>query len=1120
MNSLEPPTAPLTLTLFGPMQVLVDGHPLPHLRSRKGVWIFALLALRHDRPVEREWLAAVFWPDMEPSQAFANLRPILSELRSGLGSQRERLQSPDRHTLRLDITDAFVDVLAFDTAIERGKSSDLERAVALYRGPLMEGCTEEWVFPERNMREHQCLQALDTLGNSALMAGDYGKAIGCYRRMVSIDPWWESARRGWMEALARNGDTNAALQVYREFMELLRSDPKASPDEQTTALYQSLRGEVRPQTASPRVIKTEATVAPKVAGYLPHPLTDLVGREDERLEVADRLRKFRLVTLTGLGGIGKTRLAIEVASEVVSEYADGVWLVALESLADGNLVVPQIALVLGVKETSGQTLHQSVEQHLQEKRLLLVLDNCEHLLEATAQIADHLLRECGGIRILATSREALGVTGEVVWTVPALAVPSPEHLPSGQATRLRVLMGFESVQLFVERAQGAQKSFVLTGANALAVAQICSRLEGIPLAIELAAARVKAITAEQIAQRLDDHLSLLTSGSRTAMSRQQTLRATLDWSYALLREPERRLLNRLSVFVGGWRLEAAEAVGTGETIPPAQILDLLMSLIDKSLVVAGVQQPEGDERYHLLEMVRQYAQENLQASGETEQVKRRHQKWFLTFAEHAEAALKTEEHDVWLARLEREHGNLRAALAWSLETRDAEGEAAEIQPSLPVPMRFCRALQQFWAIHMHVAEGRAWCERALQAAGAQERTLARARMLHGTGVLILLQSDCAASRTYFEESLAILREVGYAQGIVASLSTLGYVARFQGDHIAARNYYEQSLAISQEIGDSEGSLAAFSNLGDVAYEQGQFATAQVYYEKSQTLQRGVDDSHGIAGWQMGLGLVAYTRGDYPSARTYLEANLAINRQAGNPRGLADSLLNLGLVASAQGDYTWAKIYQEESLAIYRQIGDRSGIAFSFNTMGSVAYVNGDYTLAQEYHEKSLALCRKIGDRRGISSTLNHLGRIRCNRGDHAVAWGHYQESVTISQANGDLHGILISLEGFAVLIAAGALLPSTPIGTAGGGRKSDVRMGRAARIGGAALSLREQIGAVLPPFERDEYNRHMAQVRAVLGGAAFTAAWAEGSAMTWGQAVEFALAVTDLHAYVQLGREA
>ena len=335
---------------------------------------------------------------------------------------------------------ADADILAFDAAILSKKPAALKQAVALYRGPLLEDCAEEWVAQERNAREQDCLQALQTLADAALAAGDHPAAIAYYRRAVSLDPWQEAARRGWMEALAKSGDRNAALQVYREFTDLLRSDPTALPDEATSALYARLRAEARQQSrAQTAVTAKEAVVpivnegvAPAVSGYLPYPLTDLIGREEERGEVAAKLRGSRLVTLTGAGGIGKTRLAIEVAGESVQDgaaYPDGVWLVALETLSEGRLVVAQIASVLGLREEPGRSLLESLAEHLRAKRLLLVLDNCEHLLEACAHVAGQLLRECARVRILATSREALGIMGETVWQVPSLAAPDPKHLP-------------------------------------------------------------------------------------------------------------------------------------------------------------------------------------------------------------------------------------------------------------------------------------------------------------------------------------------------------------------------------------------------------------------------------------------------------------------------------------------------------------------------------------------------------------------------------------------------------------------------------------------------------------------------------------------------------------------
>jgi predicted ATPase/DNA-binding SARP family transcriptional activator/Tfp pilus assembly protein PilF len=1107
MVASETSDALLTLTLFGPMQARVQGQLLPPMRSRKGLWLLALLTLRHDRPVEREWLAGTLWPEMDQSQSNANLRGVLSDLRRALGSQHPRLMSLGRHTLLLELAtpEVDVDVLTFDAAVKSGKRANLERAVALYRGPLLEGCNEEWVFQERAVREQNCLQALQELGDAALTGRDYEQAVRHYQRAVSIDPWEEAARRGWMEALAGRGDTNAALQVYREFVEVLKSDPTANPDEQTSALYTRLRSEVRHRGRSHVGGVVGEFAAPKVTGYLPHPLTDLVGREDERLEVTVRLRRSRLVTLTGVGGIGKTRLAVAVAAEIVKEYADGVWLVALEALSEGRLVAPQIASVLGVKEEPGRELSQSLIDHLRTKRLLLVLDNCEHLLEASAQVAAHLLQECVGMRILATSREALGITGETAWPVPALAVPDPQHLPQGRTTLLGVLMGYESVQLFVERAQFVQKTFALCGNNARTVAQICSQLEGIPLAIELAAARIRAMTVEQISLRLHDKLELLTGGSRTAQSRQQTLRATLDWSYALLNESERSLLRRLSVFVGGWSLEAAERVCVGEDGAEGQVLDLLTSLVEKSLVTFE-ERGQAEGRYHLLEMVRQYAAERLQASGEAEQVKRRHQDWYLSFAEQAEPALKTGEQEVWLTRLESEHGNMRAALAWSLKTRvEGERKGEEAQPLSSIPLRFCSALQRFWYMRAHLAEGRAWCERALQAEGAQERTGARAKVLNGTGILVWMQSDYTTARAYFEESLEIEREIGDRLGIASSLNSMGNVAHVQGDYSAARTYFEESMAIRREIEDRQGIATSLNNLGNVAVNQGDYIAAQAHYEESLAIRREIGDRQDIAMSFNNLGILALHQGDYVAAQAHYEESLAIRREIGDRKGIAASLDNLGGVAHALGDNVAARAHHEESLEIRWEIEDRSGIAITLNNLGNVIGDQGDYVTALAHYEKSLAINRQIGNRRGIANSLGNLGNVTRYQRDYSAAQAYQGESLAIQREIGDRSGIVSSLDAFAALVAAETTAFTAPVETTEVSREADVGMQRAARLWGATQALREQIGAPLPPSAREEYDRDVAAARVVLGDEAFSAAWTEGQQMTIEQAISYAL---------------
>jgi len=1038
MITSESKSFPLTLTLFGPMRVLVGGQPLPRLRSRKALWLLALLALRHDRLVERAWLAGTLWPDVDQDRAGANLRVVLSELRKALGGEGGRLQSPARHTLRLDLAGADVDVLAFDTAVAGQTLPALERAAALYAGPLLEGCTEEWAPQERRVREEDCLRALETLAEAALTAGDGETAIRHHRRAVTIDPWREAAQRGLMEALSQGGDGNAALDVYQAFVRLLRKDdPRATPDEQTIALYARLRAGAR-RAAAPAPA-AEHPALPTVTGFLPHPLTDLIGREDERAEVVERLRRSRLVTLTGPGGIGKTRLALAVAAEAAPGLADGAWLVALESLTEGRQVERQIASALGLKEAPGQLLRDGLTAHLRAKRLLLVLDNCEHLLDASARIGGHLLRECPGVRILATSREALGITGETAWAVPALAVPDPAHLPPGQATLVRVLAGYEGVQLFVERAQAAQKGFTLTAGGAAAVAQVCARLQGIPLAIELAAARIRSLTVEQIAARMDDHLGLLTGGSRTAQSRQQTLRATVDWSYDLLSGPERRLLGRLSVFAGGWTLAAAEGAcagdgnGGGAGIEPGQVLALLTSLVDKSLVVFAEREAGG--RYRFLEMVRQYASEGLNAGGESGRVRAKHRDYFLALAEEGEPELKGAGQEGWLRRLEAEHDNLRAALAWC---GAEEGGAA-------MGLRMAVALWQFWELHGYYNEGRAFLSEALGREQAGGRVIGRARALYAAGVLAFYQGDYPAARALYAEGLTIFRELGSKPGIASSLKDLGRVAGAQGDYPAAGALYEESLAISRELGDRQGS-----------------------------------------GWVLNdLGNLAGARGDYQAARALHEESLAISRELRDTEGIAWSLHHLGAVAGAQGDDGAARALHEESLASFRELGNKQGTAWALNYLGKVVGAQGDAGAAQSLYAEGLALFRELGNKQGVAWVLNDLGNLAETQGRHPAARALHEEGLRLQMEMGDKRGAAAGLRGLAAL---------TPPASE-----------KAARLWGAAESLRESIGARLFQSEQEKYDQQIARTRAALGEDAFSAAWEEGRALTMEQAAACAL---------------
>jgi predicted ATPase/class 3 adenylate cyclase len=769
---------------------------------------------------------------------------------------------------------------------------------------------------------------------------------------------------------------------------------------------------------------------------LPRQLTSFIGREKESAEVATLLSKTSLLTFTGSGGCGKTRLALQVAADVLDQYPDGVWLVELAPLVDPALVPQTVASVLGLTEQVGRTYMQTLIDYLKPKHLLLVLDNCEHLLTACVQLCDALLRSCPQIKILASSREGLGIAGELTYPVPSLSLPDPKQMVTVES-----VSQYEAVRLFIDRAQFHLPAFAVTNQNAPALASVCHRLDGIPLAIELAAARVRSLSVEEINTRLDNRFRLLTGGSKTALPRQQTLRALIDWSYGLLTDAEKLLLCWVSVFAGGWTLAAAEQVGAGESesgeaIEEWEVLDLLTGLVDKSLVIAATQ---GEStRYRQLETVRQYARQHLVESGESEEVRRRHRDYFLALGEEAEPQLRGAEQVEWLEALETEHDNLRQALAFCLEATEG-GEAG---------LRLGAALWRFWDVRGHFGEGREYLTAALERTVGLEQRLLRARALAGAGCLAWRQGDYTAARTLNEESLTIFQEVGDRQGIAISLNNLGDVTSSQSDYGAARVLFEESLTIKRELGDKYGIANSLNDLGNVALDQNDYGVARALHEESLTIRRELGDKRGIAVSLNNLGWMASSQGEYTTARALHEESLTIRRELGDKRGIAVSLNNLGWMASSQGDNAAARVLFEESLTLFRGMGDKYGIANILNGPGNVAREQGDYVAARALYEESLAIFRELGNKPGIAMSL-----------DEHASLDHKEQQVA-----------------------------------------------RAARLWGAATSLREAIGSPRAPMEQEKYNKEVAQVRSALGDAAFAAAFEEGRAMTLEEALEYALA--------------
>jgi len=663
---------------------------------------------------------------------------------------------------------------------------------------------------------------------------------------------------------------------------------------------------------------TPTTPVPIQKHNLPHQLTSFIGREKEIAQLKKLLNGSRLLTLTGAGGCGKTRLAMQVAADMVQEYPDGIWLVELAALIDPGLVPQTVANVLGVKEQPGKNLTEKIAEYLASKRLLLVVDNAEHLLEACAQLADTLLRRCAQLVILVTSRERLGTTGELTYRVPSLSVPD-----ANQDATPEQIAAYESARLFIERARLQQPHFAISTTDAAALASICRRLDGIALAIELAAPRVRSMSMEELSRHLDQRFGLLTGGSRTALPRHRTLRSLIDWSYDLLNEAEKALLCRVSVFSGGWTLNAAEQVCSGKGVADGDILDLLTSLADKNLVLA--EQHAGATRYRLLETVFDYAKARLRQDDQEAPWRNRHLTYFVAMAEEAEKEIALGDQSAGLDWTESEYDNLRGALTWS--------SSADANASLG--LRLAAALWRFWSFRGYLFEGRSWLAEHLASPTDPSVRKARARALNGAGVLARIQGDYVAARQFLEESLAIQRDRGDRPGIAASLSNLGTVSLELGEHPAAQSFIEQGLAIYRELGDRRGTADQLSNLGAAMARAGDFPAARVLHEESLAIRRKLGDRRGTASSLMNLAMVARNNGDLAAARELYEASEAMYQELGDPYSTAGAWRQRALVMCDQADYKGAQTLLEKSLASFLNLGDRRGIC---DSLYGLAYV--------------------------------------------------------------------------------------------------------------------------------------------------------------------------------------
>ncbi len=718
---------------------------------------------------------------------------------------------------------------------------------------------------------------------------------------------------------------------------------------------------------------------------MPAQLTPLIGREQEVQTVCALLLSpdVRLLTLTGTGGTGKTRLGLEVATALLDNFRDGVCFVSLASINDPELVIPTIAQSLGLWEAEDRPLLQLLKTYLQEKHLLLLLDNFEQVVIAAPFLTD-LLAASLELKILVTSRAVLHISGEHEFLVPRLAVPDLKRLPDSEA-----LLRYTAVSLFIQRARAIKPDFQLTKTNTRIIGEICVRLDGLPLALELAAACIKLLPPQALLARLQHSLQILTGGARDMPARQQTLRNTIAWSYNQLDAQEQRLFQQLSVFVGGCTVRAVEAICTTLGDGTAMILDGVASLIDKSLLQQTEQ--EGEEPYLLmLETIREYGLECLAASGEMQATRQAHAAYYLQLTEEAEQHLLGVEQVLWLDRLEREQDNVRAALSLLIESGELE-----------TALRLGGALWRFWWMRGHLSEGRAVLERMLMVPGVVASSI-RAKALIGAGVLTGEQGNWFQAERLCEESLRLFRALHDSRGIVTSIWMLGHAAVTTGKYAEAHTLGEEALSLSRQVNDTWGIATSLEILTSTAHDEGKYDEARAWGEQYLTYARKAGDTRTTAHALLMLGVVNFSLGDLVRGYTLLTEGLALSKEVGDERNIAYALSYLGMVTFLQGEYTTAPALFEESLARAGRVGDREAIAWGRLGQAILALFQGDYAVAQKQLEECLVILRELDyhNKFLVAFCLEGLGCVATMLGEPVWAARLWGKAETVRAAGG------------------------------------------------------------------------------------------------------------------------
>ncbi|MFI6207658.1 AfsR/SARP family transcriptional regulator [Streptomyces sp. NPDC051041] len=1091
--------------VLGPLAVWSDdGAPVPVPESK----VRALLADLLTAPgqvISADRLIDELWGTTPPANPAGALQTLVSRLRRVLaraGAAEAVLHRAPGYLLAVAGEAVDTGRFAALTARARTAAGHKERAdlltdaLALWRGPAFADFADEPFARAAIARwEEQRLLALEDQAEARLELGDHGLLAGELADLTSRHPLRERLRAAHLRALYGAGRASEALDGYHDLRRRLKEELGLDPSPELAALHQEILrrppvlrrppGPVGADPRGPRPGRSSAQEGPDLARAaragapaahrprtnLPTAVTDLIGRADSVDAVRARVRASRLVTLTGPGGVGKTRLAVEVAAQLAPEHQDGVWLVELAAQApaapSGGELAELVAATLGVRDDAGSGSSPGGRPHplpdrltdaLGGRRLLLVLDNCEHVIEAVAGLARALLRHAPGVRILATSQEPLDVAGEHVWPVPPLDLPDP-------AASAADLARSSAVRLFLARARATLPGFELTDDNAVAVAAICRRLDGIPLALELASARVRALGVHELAERLDDRFRLLTAGRRGAPARQRTLRAMIDWSWELLTAAERTVLRRLAVHADGCSLEAAEAVCSGDGVKPAEVLDLLARLVDRSLVF--VTHEAYGPRYRLLESVAAYCLERLRA-GEHDRVRRAHAHYYASLAERADPFLRGERQQQWLRRLDAETANVRAAL---------DGAAADGDGRLM--LRLARAMVWYWFLRGRLGEARRSLTRALDVAGALDprADADRAQAVAWRTGTSLLSGDPDGLAGHSRSALALYEDIRDPRQRIRAGWFLGFAVTRFGDQAVGEELLDRVLAESRALGDRWGIAAGLGTRGMQTYVCGDFGSSRRDGEESLALFRETGDRWGQLQAMAVLGRVAEIEGDYAEAGRLHREGLRIAEELGLWTDASVRLSELGRTALLSGDHTRADDLHERGRRLAVEQGDRPAEEFAEIGLALSARRQGRLDDAEAYLSRWLEWNRRFDAANGAALILAELGFVAELRGDVGAALARHREGLAAARATGDPRAVALAREGLA------------------GARALAGRHEHAAVLLGAAAAARASVGAPLPHGERGDVDRVESAVRAALGDAAFSAAYERGGTL-------------------------